>query len=42
MKNTLEWAGYLLIGLVITSVIFFGLIWMTIEVEHVLDGLVLQ
>lgn len=42
MKNALEWIGYLAIGLFITSGIFFGLIMLTMEVEKVLNGLVLQ
>jgi len=33
IKWALEWAGYITLGAFITSVIFCGLIWLTIEID---------
>jgi len=39
LKDKLEWAGYIGLGILITGVIFFGLILLEIEVSRILDGL---
>lgn len=38
LKNKLEWAGYIALAAAITSVIFCGLIWLTLEIDRVVQG----
>lgn len=39
IKDKLEWAAYIAFGLFITSVICLGMIWLTIELDSALQGL---